>query len=54
VLCAPSAVLTINIGVLKFRDLAKLWFFELIVTKSNFKKIVMISSPLRHRKTSPK
>jgi len=29
---------TFNIGDLKFRDLAKLCFFKLIMTKSNFKK----------------
>jgi len=28
---------------LKLRDLAKLWFFKLIMTKSNFKKTVMTS-----------
>jgi len=29
-------------------------FFKLIITKSNFKNIVMTSLPLSHRKTSPK
>jgi len=47
--------LTFSIGVMKFRDLAKLWFFKLIMTKSNFKNIVDVisgtSSPLRHRKS---
>jgi len=37
-LSVPSAPLTFNIGDLKFRDLAKLCFFKLIMTKSNFKK----------------
>jgi len=34
----PQRLLTFNIGDLKFRDLAKLCFFKLIMTKSNFKK----------------
>jgi len=39
---------------LKLRDLAKFWFFKLSMTKSNFKKIISVtSSLLRHRKTSP-
>jgi len=45
-----------NIGDLKFRDLAKLCFFKLIMTKSNFKNsndvISATLSPLHHRKTS--
>jgi len=50
--------LTFNIGDLKFRDLAKLWTFKLIMKKSNFKKIsydvnLVASSSLRHQKTSP-
>jgi len=40
-LSAPQRLLIFNIGDLKFRDLTKLWFFKLIVTKSNFKKSVM-------------
>jgi len=35
--------LTFDFGDLKLRDLAKLWFFKLILTKSNFKKSVMTS-----------
>jgi len=35
---------TFNIGDLKFRDLAKLWFFKLIMTKSNFKKNFVVNS----------
>jgi len=34
----PQRFLTFNFGDRKLRDLAKLWFFKLIVTKSNFKK----------------
>jgi len=34
--------LTFKIGELKFRDLAK-WFLKLIMTKSNFQNIVMMS-----------
>jgi len=30
--------LTFNIGDLKFRDLAKLWYFKLIMTESDLKK----------------
>jgi len=33
---------------LKLRDLAKLWFFKLIMTKSNFKKSVMTLFRLLH------
>jgi len=29
--------LTFSIGDLNFRDLAKVWFFKLIMTKSNIK-----------------
>jgi len=32
-----SSLLIFNIGDLKFRDLAKSWFFKLMMTKSNFK-----------------
>jgi len=42
-----------DFGDLKLRDFAKLCFFELIMTKSNFKKSVMTTSLLRHGKTSP-
>jgi len=31
--------LTFDFGDLKLRDLTKFWFFKLIMTKSNFKKI---------------
>jgi len=37
----PQCPLIFNIGDLKLGDLTKLWFFKLIVTKSNFKKSVM-------------
>jgi len=50
----PHHCLTLNFGNLKFRDLPKLCFFRLIMTKLNFKKSVMTSLLLlRHRKTSP-
>jgi len=42
--------LIFNIDDLKLGDLTKLWFFKLIVTKSNFKRSVIIfvtSLPLR-------
>jgi len=39
----PQRCLTFNNVDLKFRDLAKLWFFKLIMTKLNFKKLVMTS-----------
>jgi len=40
----PQRDLTFNIGDLKFCDLAKLWFFKLIMTDSNIKNnIVMIT-----------
>jgi len=38
---SPQRPLSFNIGDLKFRDLATLWFFKPIMTKSNFKNIVM-------------
>jgi len=44
----PQCPLTFDIGDLKLRDLAKLWFFKLTMTKSNFKKSVMTKSQLRH------
>jgi len=52
----PQHPLTFDIGDLKLRDFAKMWFFKLIMTKSNFKKISyhavsVTSSQLRHRKT---
>jgi len=41
--------LNFNIGALKLRDLAKLWIFQLIMKKSNFKEIsydvIIITSP---------
>jgi len=37
-LFSPSAHYSFNFGDLEFRDLAKLCFFKLIMTKSNFKK----------------
>jgi len=40
----PQRHLTFDLGDLKLRDLAKLlWFFKLIMTKSNFKKLAMTS-----------
>jgi len=45
--------LAFNIDDLNFHDLAKLWFFKLIMTKSNFKNcydvILVTSLPLRHQ-----
>jgi len=41
--------LTFNIDDFKLRDLATLWFFKLIMTKSNFKKTVITSFQWRHR-----
>jgi len=37
----PLLPLTFNIGYLQFHDLAKLCFFKQIMTKLNFKSIVM-------------
>jgi len=37
----PQPPLTFDDGDLKLRDLAKLWFFKLIMTKSKFKKLGM-------------
>jgi len=42
--------LIFDFGDLKLCDLTKLCFFKLIMTKSNFKKPVMTSSLIRHRK----
>jgi len=39
----PQRPLSFDFGDLKLRDLAKLWFFKLIITKSNFKKSLMTS-----------
>jgi len=55
----PVSVQVTNIGDLKLRDLAKLQIFKQIIKKLNFKKIsydviVVMSSSLGHRKTSPK
>jgi len=36
-------LLIFNFGYLKLRDLAKLWFFKLIMTKLSLKKSVMMS-----------
>jgi len=36
-LSAPQRPLIFNFGELKLRNLAKLWFFKLIMMKSNFK-----------------
>jgi len=45
VLSVPSGQrpISFDVGDLKLRDLAKLWFFKLIMVKSNFKKSVMTS-----------
>jgi len=45
----PQHPLIFNIGDLKLRDLTKLWFFKLIVSKSNFKKSVITSFLWHHR-----
>jgi len=51
---------TFNIGDMKFRDLAKLWIFKLIMKKSNFKKsghfsdVIIITSPKNVTKMSQK
>jgi len=41
-----------NLGDLKLQDLAKVWFFKLIMTKSNFKKtrydVISVTSSLFH------
>jgi len=46
--------LIFNMGDMKLGDLTKLWLFKLIVTKSNFKKSVMTSSPIRQPNDVPK
>jgi len=53
----PQRSLIFDFGFLKLRDLAKLCFLKLIMSKSNFRKISynvisVTSSFLRHRKTS--
>jgi len=53
-LSAPSALYIFDFGDLTLDDVAKFCFFKLIMTKANFKKSVMTSWPLCHRKTSPK
>jgi len=50
----PQHLLTFDIGNLKLHDLVKLWFFKLIMMKSNFHKISydvvsVTSSQLRHK-----
>jgi len=50
----PQRLLTFNIGDLKFRDLAKWWFFKADYAEIKLQNIVMTSSPLRHRKIWPK
>jgi len=55
----PALIVFDFAGDLKLRDVAKLCFFKLNMTKSNFKKIsydviLVTSLPLRHRKTAPK
>jgi len=47
-LSAPRSPLTFDVGDLKLRDLAKLWFFNMIMTKSHWKKSVMSSFQWRH------
>jgi len=41
-LSAPQRSLIFDFGDLKLRDVAKFYFFKLIMTKSNFKKSVML------------
>jgi len=41
--------LIFDFGDLQLRNLAKLWFFKLIMTKPNFKNSPMTSSLLRHQ-----
>jgi len=45
---AESQPLIFDFGDLKLHELAKLWFFKLIMTYSNFKKSVMTSFQSRH------
>jgi len=52
------APLIFDFGDVKLRDMAKLLFFKLIMTKSNFQKIrydviSVTSSLLHHQNTSP-
>jgi len=42
-LSAPRRPLIFDFGDLKLRDAANFCFFKLIITKSNFKKLVMTS-----------
>jgi len=44
----PQRPLAFDFGDLKLRDLPKLCFFKLIMTKSNLKKLVMTSFQLHH------
>jgi len=44
----PQHAVIFSFGYLKLRDLAKLWFLKLIMTKSNLKKTVT-SFRGRHR-----
>jgi len=44
----PQRSLIFDFVVLKLRDVAKFCFFKLIMTKSNFKKLVMKSFLWRH------
>jgi len=44
----PQLSLTFDFGDLKLHDLAKLCFFKLTMTKSNFKKSVMMSFQWRY------
>jgi len=39
----PQRLLVFNFGELKLRNFAKLWFFKLIMMKSNFNKSIMTS-----------
>jgi len=41
--------LIFDFGDIKLRNLAKSWFFKLIMTKPNFKKSAMTSSLLRRQ-----
>jgi len=42
-LSAPQRPLIFNFGELKLRNFAKLCLFKLIITKSNFKKSIMMA-----------
>jgi len=50
-LSTPGLFLTFDVGDPKLRDLAKLWFFKLIITKLYFKNT---KSSLNHRKNVSK